>query len=107
MGRLYFNDTLSHREQEIIRMLLKGYKSTQIQKILGITEPTLKTHLSNIYGKRGVNSMPELILNLYAERDEDLAKACVSVAIAQDKESLIKAIEKTKKALNKWSENQC
>lgn len=47
---------LSQRELEVLQAVAKGERSKEIAYKLGITERTVKAHLSNIYAKFGVDS---------------------------------------------------
>ncbi|MAT42617.1 MAG: DNA-binding response regulator [Anaerolineaceae bacterium] len=47
---------LSERELEVLQAVAKGERSKEIAFHLGITERTVKAHLSNIYAKFGVDS---------------------------------------------------
>jgi len=47
---------LSERELEVLKAVAKGERSKEIAYHLGITERTVKAHLSNIYAKLGVDS---------------------------------------------------
>lgn len=42
------------RELEIIQIIVEGHETSQIAKMLWVTEQTVKFHLSNIYLKLGV-----------------------------------------------------
>ena len=53
--------SLSHREQEIIQLLAKGYRYKEIAQKLFISEDTVRTHIRNIYGKLEVNSRGEAL----------------------------------------------
>ena len=50
------NSDLTARELEILRAVADGSRSKEIAWELGITERTVKAHLSSIYGKLGVDS---------------------------------------------------
>ena len=52
---------LSAREQEVLRRVAQGERSKEIAGHLGITERTVKTYLSNIYTKLGVDSRASAI----------------------------------------------
>lgn len=52
---------LSERELEVLRAVARGERSKEIALHLGITERTVKAHLSNIYGKLGVDSRASAI----------------------------------------------
>jgi DNA-binding CsgD family transcriptional regulator/PAS domain-containing protein len=56
-----------HRELEIIQHILTGLKQHKIAVLLGITENTLKRHITNIHNKVGISSKYELlnVLNLF------------------------------------------
>jgi DNA-binding NarL/FixJ family response regulator len=55
---------LTQREKEIVKLILQGYTNKQISKKLFITEPTVKSHLVNIFRKLGVGSRLQLIVQL-------------------------------------------
>lgn len=48
--------SLSLREREILKLLRKGYHNKEIAADLSIHEQTVKNHLTQIYGKLGVDS---------------------------------------------------
>lgn len=58
----YYSDNkiLTKRETEILVLVLQGYKRKEIAEKLFITENTVKTHLSKIYGKLEVSNRDEL-----------------------------------------------
>ncbi|MBN2004056.1 MAG: response regulator transcription factor [Anaerolineae bacterium] len=47
---------LTEREREILEAVAQGERSKEIAARLGITERTVKAHLTNIYNKLGVDS---------------------------------------------------
>lgn len=47
---------LSPRELEVLRMVAAAYSNAQIAHQLSLSEPTVKRHLSNIFGKLGAVS---------------------------------------------------
>ena len=47
---------LTDRELEVLNAVARGDRSKEIAYALGITERTVKAHLSNIYSKLGVDS---------------------------------------------------
>ncbi|HIY84779.1 MAG TPA: helix-turn-helix transcriptional regulator [Candidatus Rubneribacter avistercoris] len=61
---------LSNREEEIAVLVMKGKNNAVIEKLLCITESTLRTHLRNIYGKAGVHSRQELADTLASYLDD-------------------------------------
>ncbi len=46
---------LSSRELEVVEQLAQGHSNKRIARHLGLSEPTVKFHLKNIYTKLGVN----------------------------------------------------
>lgn len=56
---------LSSRQKEIIVLIKDGFSTKQIAERLGLTESTVKNHLSSAYKKIGVKSRTELVRNLY------------------------------------------
>ncbi|MDD9991122.1 MAG: LuxR C-terminal-related transcriptional regulator [Rhodospirillales bacterium] len=46
---------LSSRELEVMEQLAQGHSNKRIARHLGLSEPTVKFHLKNIYAKLGVN----------------------------------------------------
>ena len=55
---------LTTREDEILRLVNKGLANRTIAKQLGITERTVKAHVSKLFSKMGVHGRVELILHL-------------------------------------------
>jgi len=56
---------LSSRQKEVIFLVKDGFSTKQIAERLGLTESTVKNHLSSAYKKIGVKSRTELVRNLY------------------------------------------
>lgn len=54
-------DTLTEREQGIVSLLLEGKSNKDIAVACGITERTVKAHLTSIYAKAGVARRSELV----------------------------------------------
>ena len=50
---------LTEREQDVLRLIGKGFKVTEAAKILGITSNTASTYIRDIYRKLGINSRAE------------------------------------------------
>jgi DNA-binding NarL/FixJ family response regulator len=50
---------LSHREKEILRLVVDGYTNRQIADALYVAESTVKTHLSSAFGKLDARSRAE------------------------------------------------
>jgi two-component system, NarL family, response regulator LiaR len=60
------HDVLSHRETEVLCLVARGLANKQVARELGITESTVKTHVSGILSKLGLLSRTQLAL--YAAR---------------------------------------
>ena len=58
---------ITHREKEIIELLLKGYNNTQIGNALFISAKTVKNHIYSIYQKTHVQNRMQLVncINYY------------------------------------------
>jgi two-component system, NarL family, response regulator LiaR len=56
-------EALTERETEVLRLLAQGQSNKQIAQGLHITEKTVKTHVSNILGKLGVQSRTQATLH--------------------------------------------
>ena len=52
--------TLTRREGEVVRMVLRGHSSESIGRQFGISTGTVKIHRRNIYAKLGISSQSEL-----------------------------------------------
>jgi DNA-binding CsgD family transcriptional regulator len=52
---------LTPREQEITKLLLKGFSAKSIARILGISPGTVRNHMKQVYSKLEVNSQVELV----------------------------------------------
>jgi len=57
---------LTERENEVLRLMARGQSNKQIARSLHISEKTVKTHVSNILSKLGVQSRTQA--TLYAIR---------------------------------------
>lgn len=55
-------EELTRREQDIVRLVGRGLGNKDIAYRLGVSVTTVRTHLSNVYGKLGSTSRVELAL---------------------------------------------
>jgi two-component system, NarL family, nitrate/nitrite response regulator NarL len=60
--------SLTPREQEIVRMVAKGYPNKTIAGVLNISTWTVGTHLRRIFAKLGVTSRAAMVARLMEER---------------------------------------
>nr|WP_307945707.1 LuxR C-terminal-related transcriptional regulator [Pseudomonas mosselii] len=56
---------LTPRERQIAELLRQGSSNKLIARALGVGLPTVKTHLINLFRKRGVRNRTELVASLY------------------------------------------
>jgi LuxR family maltose regulon positive regulatory protein len=54
-------ETLSRREQEVLRLIAAGLSNPEIAETLTISINTVKKHITNIYGKLGVTNRVEAV----------------------------------------------
>lgn len=55
-------ETLTDREREIVKWVIQGMTNKEIAAKLGISDNTVKTHLSNIFGKLKISHRLQLLL---------------------------------------------
>ncbi len=60
LGALKSRHRLTEREMEVIQHLLAGRSNAEIGTALGMAERTVKTHVTSIFNKLGVNSRTQL-----------------------------------------------
>ena len=60
-GSTTSTEPLTDRELEVLQWIAQGLPNKQIALKLGISENTVKYHISSIYGKLGVNSRTEAV----------------------------------------------
>ncbi len=59
---------LSPREEEVLRLVVRGLSNRQISQRLFISENTVQRHLSNIFEKVGVRSRKALLKHLFFDQ---------------------------------------
>lgn len=65
-SKLAADNTLTHREVEILRLIARGYTNNQIAEKLSISSRTVEGHRANLMGKLDLHSRVELVE--YAEQ---------------------------------------
>jgi DNA-binding NarL/FixJ family response regulator len=58
-------ETLSSREREVLLHMAKGLNNKQISVKLGISEKTVKNHISHIYRKLHVKNRVQAVIAVY------------------------------------------
>ena len=59
-------NALTDRERECIRWFLRSLTQKQMGRLMGITTPTVKTHMVRVYRKTKTSSRLELLVYLTA-----------------------------------------
>ncbi|GLW09812.1 DNA-binding response regulator [Microtetraspora sp. NBRC 13810] len=59
------NTALSGRERDVLRLVAKGTPNREIAAVLFISEATVKSHLTHIYGKLGVKDRAAAVAVAY------------------------------------------
>jgi DNA-binding CsgD family transcriptional regulator len=55
------SEPLTRRELEVLRLLARGLTNQQLAAVLGISEHTVKFHVSSVLGKLGAQSRAEAV----------------------------------------------
>jgi DNA-binding CsgD family transcriptional regulator len=67
----FTNSALTHREGEVVQLILKGHSGKSICERLVISMPTLKSHRKNAYAKLGITNLSELF-SLFIQWKHDI-----------------------------------
>lgn len=57
-------NNLTESEIKVVLQVVKGLSNREVSTNIGITEKTVKLHLTNVYSKIGINSRAQLIVKL-------------------------------------------
>ena len=63
-------ERLTEREQQIVKYVIQGMMNKEVATHLGISDATVKTHLSNIFRKLKVSRRLQLLLRQITERTD-------------------------------------
>jgi DNA-binding NarL/FixJ family response regulator len=63
-------EALTDREQEVVSWVMQGKRNKEIASQLGISEKTVKTHVSNIFSKLRVSRRLQILLYRIADHTE-------------------------------------
>lgn len=66
------NIILTPREKEIFNLLIKNQSTREIAKTLGISEKTVRNHISNVIQKLGVDSRIQAVFELIKFKELEL-----------------------------------
>ena len=66
------NIILTPREKEIFNLLIKNQSTRDIAKTLGISEKTVRNHISNVIQKLGVDSRIQSVFELIKFKELEL-----------------------------------
>jgi DNA-binding NarL/FixJ family response regulator len=69
---------LSHRERQVLALVAAGLTNAQIAKRLYLSESTIKSHLSSVFGKLGVRSRWEAAA-LFLELEQATNRALTGI----------------------------
>jgi len=59
---------LTTRQRELMYLVAAGHTNTQIARLLGLSEGTVRTHLANIYGRLQVSSRTAAVTRAFPDR---------------------------------------
>jgi len=63
-------ESLTDREHEVVKWVIQGMKNKEIAARLGISDKTVKTHVSNIFSKLKLSRRLQLVLNRIVEQPD-------------------------------------
>ena len=61
---------ISRREHEVVKLLCIGCSNKEIAQKLGISEPTVKTHISNVLTKLNLHDRTQIVVYYYKKSIE-------------------------------------
>lgn len=63
-------ETLTDREHEIVKWVIQGMTNKEIATRLGISDKTVKTHVSNVFNKLKISRRLQLVLHRIVEQPD-------------------------------------
>ena len=66
-GKMAFHERLSRREQEIVQLVVEGLSNLEAANRLGITEATVKAHLTHIFQKLALRGRTQLAARYHGQ----------------------------------------
>jgi DNA-binding NarL/FixJ family response regulator len=81
LRRLIAKPTFSHREKQVLELLITGLTNREIGAHLYLAESTVKTHLASAFAKLGVRSRKDAVAVLL-DPAEDLARTALPTEIS-------------------------
>ena len=71
---------LTRQQAKIVEQILRGLKDKEVAKALGLSEPTVRTHLTRLFARLEVDDRVQLVLRVLACRqhprgDHDSSKS--------------------------------
>lgn len=76
------NNELSKREKEVYDLFITGASTRDVAKCLSLSRKTVQTHRNNIFNKKCVNSIQELLSNeikALKEENQQLKRGLIDV----------------------------
>ena len=63
---------LTNREREVYELLIRNHSTREIARLLGISDKTVRNHISNVMLKRGVKGRAQAVVELLRLEELDL-----------------------------------
>ena len=80
LHRCLFKPAFSHRERQVLALVVRGFGNRQIAARLFLAESTVKSHLASAFQKLGVRSRKEAAA-LLMDPDEGLGASVIGVEV--------------------------
>ena len=60
---------LTRRQEDVLRLLLRGLAAAQVATALGLTEGTVRMHIKNLHQRCGTRNLHGLVMWALAHKD--------------------------------------